>query len=95
MTRIIKTISLDEETNRIAKQLPNFSQFIRAKLLEYQGIESKSLFGYFWLCDPCNKIKNYYVSNNKFRRPKVQPICSHCAKDMTELSESEYNEMVN
>ena len=35
MTRIIKTVSLDEKSAQLAKQMPNFSHFVRECLFRY------------------------------------------------------------
>lgn len=86
MTRIIKTISLDETTNEIAKELPNFSEFIRAKLLEHAGL----VLGYYWACFDCDCARSY----KNYQRPKKIPSCYVCEKHMTELTKVEYLEAI-
>ena len=86
MTRIIKTISLDETTAEIASSLPNFSEFIRAKLLEHAGL----VLGWYWICEPCDKARSYVG----YSRPKKIPICYYCDRQMTELTKVEYLELI-
>ncbi len=86
MTRIIKTISLDETTAQIASELPNFSEFIRAKLLEHAGL----VLSYYWVCRSCDKARSYA----NYQRPKKIPTCYICDKYMTELNKVEYLELI-
>jgi len=54
MGSIIKTISLDGRTAKIAETIPNFSQWIRARLLdlEEKRITPKHTWSYY--CEVCD-----------------------------------------
>lgn len=66
MGSIIKTISLDGRTAKIAETIPNFSQWIRAKLLELEEKRITPRVGYEYTCPECyhfwvfNKPKNWF-----------------------------------
>ena len=49
----LKTISLDGETSKIADNIPNFSQWVRSKLLEHEErINPSTRFSYVcWTCE--------------------------------------------
>jgi len=49
----IKTISLDGRTEKIAESIPNFSQWVRAKLLELEEKRVKPKRGYEYTCPDC------------------------------------------
>ncbi len=55
MTRIIKTISLDQETDRIAKLIPNFSAWIRAKLIQFDE-DMNPKIKYSYACYKCDRV---------------------------------------
>jgi succinate dehydrogenase/fumarate reductase-like Fe-S protein len=72
-------ISLCDRSYKIAKNMDNFSAWIREELLKYdpehQRIERTKHLKHAWECIPCGKIswmKNRYESN----------MCRHCAKPM-------------
>jgi hypothetical protein len=65
--RIIKTVSLDENSSKIANQLPNFSHFVRECLYRYA-----SNFG----VGECTREK---LDTFKDRcNPFTQPVCFAC-----------------
>jgi len=37
LSRIVKSVSLDEQTDRIASNIGNFSKFVRSRLIEYDN----------------------------------------------------------
>ena len=53
MGSIIKTISLDGRTAKIAETIPNFSQWIRAKLLELEEKRLTPKQGWRYACEEC------------------------------------------
>lgn len=53
MGSIIKTISLDGRTAKIAETIPNFSQWIRARLLELEEKRERPLQGWEYTCPTC------------------------------------------
>ena len=69
MGSIIKTISLDSRTLKIAETIPNFSQWIRAKLLELEEKRVTPTHGYRYTCPECDK---YWV----FGKPKQFIYCN-------------------
>tara|TARA_R110001606_G_scaffold392197_1_gene560933 strand:- start:996 stop:1265 length:270 start_codon:yes stop_codon:yes gene_type:complete len=69
MGSIIKTISLDSRTQKIAATIPNFSQWIRAKLLELEEKRVTPTHGYRYTCPDCTK---YWV----FAVPKQYIYCN-------------------
>jgi len=58
MGSIIKTISLDGRTQKIADSIPNFSGWVRAKLLELEEKRVTPTHGYKYTCPDCN---NFWV----------------------------------
>jgi len=70
MGSIIKTISLDGRTQKIAETLPNFSQWIRAKLLELEEKRLTPKEGWEYVCPECGsfwvfaKPKNWFYCQN-------------------------------
>ena len=58
MGSIIKTISLDVRTAKIAETIPNFSQWIRAKLLELEEVTLLPQTGWEYTCPIC---RTYWV----------------------------------
>jgi len=58
MTRLIKTISLDEETYKIAQSLPNFSEFIRAQLIALEEKRNPKI-RYAYACFTCERMFTY------------------------------------
>tara|TARA_R100000664_G_C2680440_1_gene88669 strand:+ start:265 stop:537 length:273 start_codon:yes stop_codon:yes gene_type:complete len=83
MTRIIKTISLDDETNKIAQSLPNFSMFVRAKLLELEA--KKATRGYFWRCECA--VRDFRKNG---KPPRLTPYCPECNQEMVEITNGQY-----
>lgn len=71
MGSIIKTISLDGRTAKIAETIPNFSQWIRAKLLELEEQRVTPQSGYEYSCPECGhywifaKPKNWFYCRNE------------------------------
>ena len=61
MGSIIKTISLDSRTQKIAETIPNFSQWIRAKLLELE--EKRITPKYKWRYDCYECDHSWYKSD--------------------------------
>jgi hypothetical protein len=53
MGSIIKTISLDGRTQKIADSIPNFSGWVRAKLLELEEKRVTPTRGYEYTCPDC------------------------------------------
>ena len=66
MGSIIKTISLDGRTAKIAETIPNFSQWIRAKLLELEEQRITPRSGYEYTCPECNSYWIFAYSKNWF-----------------------------
>ena len=77
MSRIIKTVALDEKSNEIAKQLPNFSHFVRECLYRYASNISVS---------ECDRPKTEDFPD--LCNPFVQPVCFACWPDGAPPSES-------
>jgi len=72
MGSIIKTISLDGRTQKIAETIPNFSQWVRAKLLELEEKRVTPRHGWLYHCHECNhawtkpdKDDFFYCMNRK------------------------------
>lgn len=53
MGSIIKTISLDGRTQKIADTIPNFSQWVRAQLLKLEETRLMPRQGYQYNCNEC------------------------------------------
>tara|TARA_R100000426_G_C4758786_1_gene86291 strand:+ start:52 stop:330 length:279 start_codon:yes stop_codon:yes gene_type:complete len=53
MGSIIRTISLDGRTLKIAESIPNFSQWVRAKLLELEESRVTPKQGWKYYCIEC------------------------------------------
>lgn len=68
MGSIIKTISLDGRTQKIAETIPNFSQWVRAKLLELEEKRVTPKRGYEYTCPDCY---SYWA----FTKPKEYFYC--------------------
>ena len=66
MSRIIKTIALDEKTAEIAKSLPNFSHFVRECLYRHSAR----------FYDECTRNKNWRGTDRC--NPLQQPTCWSC-----------------
>jgi len=62
MASVIKTISLDGRTQKIAETIPNFSQWVRAKLLELEESRLTPRVKYRYTCNECDK---YYIFHKK------------------------------
>ncbi len=60
MGSVIKTISLDGRTSKIADTIPNFSQWVRAKLLELEEKRVTPKVGYEYTCPACD---TYWMMN--------------------------------
>lgn len=76
MGSIIKTISLDGRTAKIAETIPNFSQWIRAKLLELEEKRVSPKVAYEYTCPECSTYWTYhkpldwfYCRNNECLHP--------------------------
>lgn len=51
----LKTISLDGQTSKIADNIPNFSQWVRSKLLEHaERITPTTRYSY--ACNTCERV---------------------------------------
>jgi len=59
MGSIIKTISLDGRTQKIAESIPNFSQWVRAKLLELEEKRVTPKQGWEYTCPECSWFAVY------------------------------------
>lgn len=59
MGSIIKTISLDGRTQKIANTIPNFSQWVRAKLLELEEKRITPNQGWEYTCQDCGWFAVY------------------------------------
>lgn len=70
MSSIIKTVSLDENSAKIAKELPNFSHFVRECLYRYASNISVG---------ECTREKTEAFDN--LCNPFVQPVCFACWPD--------------
>jgi len=66
MSRIIKSIALDEQTAKIADTLPNFSHFVRECL--YRHAISNTL--------ECSREKTWRGTDRC--NPLMQPVCFNC-----------------
>lgn len=77
MGSVIKTISLDVRTALIAETIPNFSQWIRAKLLELE--EKRVTPSHVWRydCDDCDVWYSYGKKLDWF-------YCRECNKELTD-----------
>jgi hypothetical protein len=77
MMKIQKTISLDETTAQIAETIPNFSEWVRARLLDREEKESKVKH---WLqCDL--NTEHLWMSFNYDRIwSKHGSMCTACMK---------------
>ena len=79
MSRIIKTISLCAETEKLAAQKKNFSQWIRSQLLK--EVESKINFPIFqYFCESCGwywNVKSKYVDNFFYCREMFANRCDN------------------
>ena len=67
MSSIIKTVSLDENSAKIAKELPNFSHFVRECLYRYASNMSVG---------ECTREKLERFKGNC--NPFTQPVCFAC-----------------
>lgn len=68
--RKITTVSLDEKTAEIAKQMPNFSHFVRECLLRHHASSLNR--------DECVYIRQERFSNRCVPRVKGRPVCFVC-----------------
>ena len=59
MGSIIKTISLDGRTQKIADSIPNFSGWVRAKLLELEEKRLTPRIGHEYHCPICQHFWVY------------------------------------
>jgi len=59
MGSILKTISLDGRTQKIAETIPNFSQWVRAKLLELEEKRVTPQQGWEYNCPDCGWFAVY------------------------------------
>lgn len=70
MGSIIKTISLDSRTQKIAETIPNFSQWVRAKLLELEEKRVTPKQGWEYNCVECGwfavypRVRTWLYCNN-------------------------------
>ncbi len=62
----IKTISLDDRTEKIANSIPNFSQWIRARLLELEEKRTTPNHGYRYTCPDCSNFWVYALPKQWF-----------------------------
>lgn len=70
MGSVIKTISLDGRTAKIAESLPNFSQWVRSKLLELEESRVTQRTGHKYYCYKCGWIAVY-------SRPRTWLYCKN------------------
>jgi len=81
MTRIIKTISLCEQTEKLAAQKKNFSQWIRAKLLNEVEEKSRTYFPIWqYYCGTCGwywNVKSEEVDNFFYCREMFADRCNN------------------
>lgn len=64
-----KMVNLCPTTYEIAQKMPNFSSWVREKLLELNKIQSKPPSGYEYSCPKCS---SYWV----YREPKANIFCT-------------------
>lgn len=75
MGSVIKTISLDGKTSKIADTIPNFSQWVRAKLLELEEKRVTPSRGYEYTCPAC---ETYWIMNKSLPYLYCRNMdCSH------------------
>lgn len=75
----IKTISLDGRTQKIAETIPNFSEWVRAKLLELEEKRVTPSHGYEYVCPKCT---SFWV----FAKPKNWFYCQNDECDQIDIS---------
>jgi hypothetical protein len=68
--RKVTTVSLDEKTAQIAKQMPNFSHFVRECLLRHHASSLNR--------DECVYVRQERFANRCVPRVKGRPVCFVC-----------------
>ncbi len=89
--RKVTTISLDERTSHIAKQMPNFSHFVRECLLRHHASQLNQ--------DSCGWTKQERFGNRCVPIVKDRPTCFVCwphgrpSQDLVTLYLREHNDL--